>query len=60
MALREISQTEKDKHCMSPSYVVINKQMDKENSLVVTRGEVVGGQWTKEVKGHICMVKDKK
>ena len=32
----------------------INKHMDKENKLVVTRGKGVGG-WRKGVKGNICL-----
>ena len=36
----------------------INRHMDKENRLVVTRGER-GGRRAKEVNGHIFMVTDK-
>ena len=36
----------------------INKHIDKENRLVVTKGEE-GGRRVKEVKGHISMVMDK-
>ena len=35
----------------------INKHMDKENSLVVTRGKGVG-RWARGVKGHIYTVTD--
>ena len=35
----------------------INKHMDKENRLVLTRGEGVGGR-AKGVKRNICMVMD--
>ena len=41
--LNEISQTEKDKRCMISLMWEINKHMDKENRLVVTRGKGVGG-----------------
>ena len=36
----------------------INKLMDKENNLVVTRGNGDGG-WAQGVKGHTYMVSDK-
>ena len=36
----------------------INKYIDAENRLVVTRG-VRGEGRTKRVKGHVCMVTDK-
>ena len=36
----------------------INKHMDKENRLVVDRGEA-GWGWAKGVKGDICKVMDK-
>ena len=35
----------------------INKNIDKENRLVVTRGEG-GGRRAKGLQGHICMVMD--
>ena len=37
----------------------ITKHMDKENNLVVTRGEE-GWGWAQGVKGHIYTVADKK
>ena len=36
----------------------MNKHTDKENRLVVTRGEGDGGR-VEAVKGHICMVTEK-
>ena len=36
----------------------INKYMDKESRLMITRGER-GWRWAKVVKGHICMMMDK-
>ena len=36
----------------------MNKRIDKENKLVVTRGEGGEGR-AKVIKGHICMAVDK-
>ena len=56
-----MSQKEKDKHMKSYddfNYMwKINKHIDKENYLVVTRGK--GGRgWAQRVKGHTCKMTD--